>query len=324
MKTKVYLKLSLLCLLVLGACSKDDEGINIQDIEVTIEENPSNGQLLATLGKDNTSNYEFTVVTQSVPNAFLLNASNGEIRVNNPDVFDYEANPELSLTVYVTDGVSEDTVTLGVSLNDMDDIFHFLSDSKPAYLSAATGEWISITQDEYNALRESLNEVTVTGAPDNSSNFGAGTGGYYNYFFGTNDFTSVYNIEDEGIPQNGYVFAFKVLWNLYYGWEGNPQVKQADRSPLNGLQDLGGPLPRYDANVSYYVLKGNNTPASRDGIGYIGFYSSFWTAYSQGYGQGNTYMGDGNLYEIIPGETVAETPYLMQYQALTSTQKQWD
>lgn len=307
------------------ACSTDsDGGLNVKSTRLTVEENPTAGQLLTTLGSSGAENLQFSIVSQSPADAFLLNTTNGEVRVKDPDLFDFEINPELTLSVLVSDGELEKTVDVDIQLTDVDDIFFHLSESRDRYLSASPGEWIAISSTEYNTLREELNEIAVAGLPDSPVNFGGPSSGTVNYIFDDSDYTSVYNIEESAIPQGGYVFAFKVYWNLSSGWEDAPQVKTADRTPLNGLQNLGGPLPQVDTSLSYYVLRGNNVTASEDGMGYLGFYSSNRTAYYQGFGNGNTYMGDGDLTQIVPGQNVNSTPFLVQYQALTSTQKQWD
>ena len=121
---------------------------------------------------------------------------------------------------------------------------------------------------------------------------------------------------------NGYIFAFKYMNDRGFGWIPGHQVKQADGGPLNPLSDLGGSLPFHMlGGVAYFVLKGNNTPASTTGAGYLGFYSTTGVAYWEGTG---TYMGEGNLSQIIPSGNSQEMRFNMQYEALVSTQKQWD
>ncbi|NAS13161.1 cadherin repeat domain-containing protein [Poritiphilus flavus] len=319
MKTPYYLKIVLLLILAATSCSKDSkQGFSVADLQVSLEENPSDGQLIASLVPGNTEGLEFSIVNQSPENAFLLNANTGEIRVNEASLFDFETNPELTLTAFVSDGIKDETARVTVNLDNMDDIFHFLSASKQTYLEADAGNWIEITQEEYDALEAGLNKVSFVG-PGRSSYAFSST---LNYSYTAAGFTSVRHEERHQVVNNGYIFAFKYMNGTGFGWIPGHQVKQADGNPLNPLTDLGNPLPFHRlGDVSYFVLKGNNTPASTSGPGYIGFYSTAPVAYWDGTG---AYMGEGNLSQINPPDNSQEVRFNLQYEALISTQKQWD
>ncbi|WP_350285741.1 cadherin repeat domain-containing protein [uncultured Croceitalea sp.] len=319
MKTLYYLKFCLILVVFVYGCSKDSEnGLNIRDLEVTIEENPSSGLLIGNLMSGNTDGVQFSIVNQSPENAFLLNSNTGEIRVNDASLFDFETTPQLNLTAFITDGTVDETAKVTVDLDDMDDILYFLNASKQAYLQADPGEWVLIDELEYDALKRGLNEISFVGPGQSSYAFSRTLS--YSYTATGVPFTSVRHEEDHQVAPNGYIFAFKYM-SSGYAFRPGSQVKQADGDPFNPLTDVGGPLPYHELGFAYFVLKGNNTPASTTGPGYLGFYSILPIAYFDGKG---AFAGEGNLSQIVPYQNAEDVRYNFQYEALISTQKQWD
>ena len=166
-------------------------------------------------------------------------------------------------------------------------------------------------------MEAGLNEVSFVGPGRSSYAFSPVT----SYKYTAAGFTSVRHEDRHQVATNGYIFAFKYMNDPGFGWIPGPQIKQADGNPLNPLTNLGNPLPFHRlGDISFFVLKGNNTPASTTGPGYIGFYSTAPVAYFEGTG---AYIGEGDLTQIMPSENSQEVRFNLQYEALISTQKQW-
>ena len=131
MKTLYHLKIGIAIIALLPSCSKDaGNGFGIKDIEVNIEENPSNGQILGNISEKNLENTSFSIISQVPEDAFLLNPTNGQVRVNDQSLFDFEKNQRLTLKVFASNGDAEDTADFVVNLEDMDDILYHLNTSK--------------------------------------------------------------------------------------------------------------------------------------------------------------------------------------------------
>ncbi len=110
-----------------NSCNSDDEvqsaiTVNAADFSATIDENPSEGQILGILeGSTSQGSVSFSITEQSVNGAFEINASTGELRVVNPALFDFETNPILTGTVKVSNGEKFENALVIIYLQDIDD-----------------------------------------------------------------------------------------------------------------------------------------------------------------------------------------------------------
>ncbi len=107
------------------SCKKDDEvpasnPISIQDFEVTIDENPTNGQTIGTAQADGDATPSFSITSQAPSGALSINSSTGELTVANAGLFDFETNPEITATISVSG--TDNTGTVTINLNDLDEI----------------------------------------------------------------------------------------------------------------------------------------------------------------------------------------------------------
>jgi 6-phosphogluconolactonase (cycloisomerase 2 family) len=104
--------------------------INVTDIEPTVsnqlldvEENATNGDSVGTValdtGDQNSVTYRFIGQLGGFP--FAINASSGEITVDDSTVIDFEQQPSYFLTVEVTDdaGTTVDTADITININDV-------------------------------------------------------------------------------------------------------------------------------------------------------------------------------------------------------------
>src|SRR5690606_18760009 len=113
------------------SCSNSTEEINettvtISDITITINENPSNNQLLGTVeATTNQGNLTFSITEQSPNDALVINPSTGEIRVLDQTLFDFDTNPIIIGVIKAENGEVFDTANITINLNDSNEITAF-------------------------------------------------------------------------------------------------------------------------------------------------------------------------------------------------------
>jgi len=185
-----------------------------------------------------------------------------------------------------------------------------LTTSQDDYISANDGDWIAITEAEYDLLATTLNEVSKVATSDThyDSNL-ENTGTSSNFTLANNNGVT--------IPNDSYVFAFK--YNLADNSSTNNKVKQSSTSASTGFADLGGNLPAGVIGENYYVLKSSNTPTTDIGFLAVYFENSINYKIIETDDAGNyTYVrGDSNELSS------SDTDITCIYQGLSTTQKQW-
>ncbi|MCB0467583.1 MAG: cadherin repeat domain-containing protein, partial [Aequorivita sp.] len=125
-------KLTLRVLLVfvailLNSCSKDSDAPNPFEITVTtsdfsktMDENPSNGQLIGIVsGSTNEGSVTFSITEQNPAGAFSIDPASGELKVANATLFDFEINPIITGTVKVANGAVSKNALVMITLNDL-------------------------------------------------------------------------------------------------------------------------------------------------------------------------------------------------------------
>lgn len=144
---------------------------------------------------------------------------------------------------------------------ETDKIKAALTNFQPAYLAAADGAWIEITETEYNKLATTLTNVTRSGVTESdytnlAPNSGSGLG---TVTFAQNDGATM--------PAGSYLFAFKI--NIKEGTNTGAKVKISTVGVNTGFSDIGSVLPSHGIGEHYFVLKGNATPNASTGfLGY--------------------------------------------------------
>ncbi|WP_170283991.1 hypothetical protein [Flagellimonas olearia] len=119
-----YLFILSVLLITIGCSNDDDAGSNIevglQDLEVTIDENPTDGQVIGTIGTDGSAGQGFSITSQTPSGALSIDPTSGEVTVDDASLFDFEANS--TLTASVTAENAENTVTVTVNLNNVSEV----------------------------------------------------------------------------------------------------------------------------------------------------------------------------------------------------------
>ncbi len=142
------------------SCSKDSDEpeqietqitVTTQDFSTTMDENPTNGQVIGTVqGNTNQGSITFSITEQNPSEAFSIDAASGELKVTDGMLFDFEINPTITGTVKVANGTVSKIAVVTISLNDISTENIYDGD---VYLSS---------QDEVNTFGAS-NYVRITG-----------------------------------------------------------------------------------------------------------------------------------------------------------------
>ncbi|WP_298758050.1 cadherin repeat domain-containing protein [uncultured Psychroserpens sp.] len=304
---------ALLIALTFFACSSEDDSNtpppSNNTIEASIDEYPTSGDLVTTINSNLSGEVAFSITSQSISQAMGIDSNTGELRVLAWQVFDYETNPVITLTVNATNGTDTENKAVIISINDIDDIAAFLNNSRTAYDNAADGQWISITESEYNDLANYLAQVTKSGATDNhfssTANIEQNSGN-----------SLLANRNGDTMPEGSYIFAFK-----HYSWANNvsgSKVKLSQGDEFGTYESIGTSLPEHNAEYNHFVIKGNATATSTEAHlaifanNSIGYKSISGTTYGWGDGGDTNMITNGNINAVF------------LYQGLSTTMKQWD
>lgn len=110
--------LILTLIMTIYSCSDDDAVIiNLENLEVTIDENPATGQVIGTVQSDTNNALTFSIDTQTPSGALSIDENTGELTVADASLFDFETNPVITATVSATGAANTATVT--INLNDV-------------------------------------------------------------------------------------------------------------------------------------------------------------------------------------------------------------
>jgi len=293
------------------SCSSEDDGESNDPsdnlITVNIAEYPSSGDLIVEINSSLNGTLTYSISSETVDQATILNGS--EIRVGDWQAFDFETNEFLLVTVEVSNGTENETLSYRINIQDVDDIWAFLSgDTRTAYEDASPGEWVWITESQYNDLFNYLADTSKSGATDNQ-------------LFSTNSVQQVTggktfaNANQNSMPIDHYFFAFK-----YYSWSSNAasnRVKLSETSAESSFSSVGEILPQHNDGFNHFVLKGVNTKTISEA--YLGLYASLKigakdnNSSSYNYGGGNT----ATLNDNVLGKVLLQ-------QGLSTSLKQWD
>ena len=242
---------------LLISCSKGSNGLgeSFNDQIIRIDENPTLGSVIGKVKENLQGNYVFTIEAQNPDGALEVNAATGELLVSDELLFNYEMHPELTATVQVANTEGSTLVNLNVTLNDIDDMAFFLETSRDAYLEASHGDWILITEGEYDLLADRITGVVKSGTNDSeyvlegTTSFEAFNATYANY-------------NAHNIPEAHRLFAFKYYATTDDVEDVNLKVALADVSPA--FASLPAVLPPHGKGHQFFVLKGGSDAAIRE------------------------------------------------------------
>ncbi|WP_431134291.1 hypothetical protein [Psychroserpens mesophilus] len=312
MKTQcIYQLCFYLCIALFVSCSSEDDG-NSNDssdnvITINIAEYPSSGDLIATINSSLEGTLTYNISFETASQAIILNGD--ELRVGDWLAFDYETHENLLVTIEVSNGSETEVLEYKIAIQNVDDIWAFLNgSSRTAYENANNGDWVLISESEYNDLANYLAHTTKSGASDdqiyNNASVESASGD-----------RTVANNNDFSIPSNSYVFAFK-----YYSWINNvstSRIKLSQDDSGGSYQDVGNVLPEHNDEYNHFVIKGANSPTTSEG--FIGMYAG-GSVGAKDDNNSSYKWRNGNVDNL--DNTASGKVYL--HQGLSTTLKQWD
>lgn len=278
-----------------------------------VDENPIVGAEVATVNSTLTGTLTYTLSEITVDNALAIDETSGVVTIEDSSAFDYERRTALSATIVVSNGTESEEWSVRVAIRNIDDIEYWLTDSKAAYQAVNSGNWVGITEQEYEELATQLNGISKAGTTDLLYSQGSNSELFESYdgFTVSNDLSS--------IPENSYVFAFKYL--ALADDLGENKVKVSNGLVTGGYTDIGNTLPSHNQGQQYFVLKGaqQSTTTSR---GFLAIYSQNGVSYdSQGNAAGTHLFDEGDLVELSSTNVLDR---VCIYQGLSTPIKQWD
>ena len=99
----------------------DVDEVTAQNTDLTIDENPSNGDVVGALQASG-SNLTYTITFQNPGGAFTIDQNTGELSVADETLFDFETNPNMLATISVSNGAQSVSANAFVALNDVNEI----------------------------------------------------------------------------------------------------------------------------------------------------------------------------------------------------------
>jgi len=106
------------------SCDNNEDPVTVStaDLTITVDENPSNAQILGTVtGTTNQGSVTFSIASQAPVGAIAIDSSTGELTVADATQFDFETNPSITATVTVANGAVSETANVTINLNNMGD-----------------------------------------------------------------------------------------------------------------------------------------------------------------------------------------------------------
>lgn len=90
----------------------------------------SNGTILATITALSPGELNFTLRNSPIDGAISVNPSSGDIVVNDSFAFDFERITQITSTVAVSNGLTNEKWSVTITIRDIDDIAYWLTDLK--------------------------------------------------------------------------------------------------------------------------------------------------------------------------------------------------
>jgi len=146
--TKTYiLSFSILALVLFQACtnSSDEDPAPVENFVVNnfrafINEGVVSGEVLGTIDATSESGMlSFTLTSQSPQDAIQVNASTGEITVDNSSVFVFADNPQITATVEISNGSEAKTASITININEPGEVVLTIWTGSKILFSKASG-----------------------------------------------------------------------------------------------------------------------------------------------------------------------------------------
>ncbi|MBT5977947.1 MAG: cadherin repeat domain-containing protein [Flavobacteriales bacterium] len=108
---------------IITACKKKDEAVYVDDVDITMDENPANGESIENLDATSEIGTLGYALTSEFPaGAIKLDSVSGTLTVRDAYLFNFEINPSITATIEVTNGTNTEVVDVTVTLSDVDEV----------------------------------------------------------------------------------------------------------------------------------------------------------------------------------------------------------
>ena len=215
----------------------------------------------------------------------------------------------LAITVLLFSSACKDDEPTLSNVDDLQlNISNILTTSKSIYDEANNGDWISITETEYNNLATELSSITRIGIPESSFKLNNAT----THWSSQPHITALTGASVDKVPVGSLLFAFKFIRNGSFTSTGS-RVKLSETSDTQGFENVGNALPDASGttnSIHYYALKvdGSTTTAENSYVGFfcngsvIGASISLLPDVATNWKAGDANTGDGlslNQHEVF-------------------------
>jgi len=96
--------------------------LSAQDLTVSIDENPTNGNVVGTVQATGDGTLTYSITTQTPAGALSINSTTGELVVTDATIFDFETNPTIVADILVDNSGTTETVTVTINLNNVNEL----------------------------------------------------------------------------------------------------------------------------------------------------------------------------------------------------------
>lgn len=177
-KFKLYSSV-LIIALAIGSC-KDEELIEVTittlDFTVTIDENPTEGQVLGQVeGTTNKGNVTFSITSEIPIGAMTIDNNTGELSVTNVSLYNYEVRQVLNAVVTLANGDITKNINITINLNDL---------VEPISFTQVQVSGIQFSERYMHQLVEFNNKLWVIGGDDGNGS------SYFNDIWSSSDGTN--------------------------------------------------------------------------------------------------------------------------------------
>jgi len=143
---------------VIGTCSGVEEpaSLLIRDTVFSLDENSTEGTVVGIppYSYTGSNTLQFSIESGNEAGGFVINAENGEIKVLNAGVLDFETNPVFTLEILVSDGTLTAWGEISIELNDLNEngISNPSGTSRVKVYPNPTRDRLNIQWDDFKSL----------------------------------------------------------------------------------------------------------------------------------------------------------------------------
>ena len=124
-----------------SSCDPKSPNLNANDLNIEAAENPDLNQVIGQINASSDEDLDFQLVSVDPAGAITVDDATGDIRVADPDLFDFEELDLITAIVNVTSGIESKEIEVRVNITDisapMDDINNLIGEWRTSKFSWA-------------------------------------------------------------------------------------------------------------------------------------------------------------------------------------------